>query len=150
MPEPVGHFVKKFGLLDETDIGEGRPFALLGIARHDPRRMPDQKDILARAHEASVDAGDHVERHVLLVEMRLAARRRTPAHGGHLVRIILVGGNDLVPHRVVDASHLEIGGVEGLVPRRAITARRKGIHHRGRKVPRPGPHGDIHAATSSL
>jgi hypothetical protein len=84
--------------------------------------------------KASVKARQHVMRHMLLIEHRLATRRVAEASGHKLVPIAFMGGDDLIAHGMIIAALFQREGIERLIPSIAIRPVTEGIHHRSRDV----------------
>ena len=134
----------ELGLLAIPDVVERRRLTLGEVARHDARRMAQEMNVDALLCPVERESVDHVMRHVLHVEMRFALRDGSETARGHLSGVALACSENLVPHRVVEPGGSEIGCIKWLVPDREIGARAEGVHHRGREIPRTGPHGYPH------
>ncbi len=110
--------------------------AFLGIAGDHPGRVADQEGIGQATQEPKVKGRDHMHGHVLLVPKRFAVRVRTGADRGDGGRVGGLAGKNRIPHRVVDAGGLQVGGVKGFVGGRAVRPCGEAVHQRGGKVPR--------------
>jgi hypothetical protein len=100
---PLGDLVEELLEQGEAQILGLRALAAGGVAGHHAGGVADEEDVPAGAHPGPGKAGDHVLRHVLLVEDRPAAGGGAAAGGGHVVALALVGGEDLLAHRMVEA-----------------------------------------------
>ena len=130
-------------LLRIANIKQARHISLGEVGGNDAGGVTDQMHIHAALSPSQVKPIQHMVGHVFHIPMLFSVRRAARTAPRHDLCIAFMHGKDIGSHRVVEPCLCQIGGVEWLVPNRAIGARPKGIHHRSRKVAWPRPHGNF-------
>jgi hypothetical protein len=70
--EAIGFAGEDVGLLHEADVGERHIFALLRVGGQDADWIADEEGVAAQAHPVEAEVREHVMRHVLFIDDRLA------------------------------------------------------------------------------
>ena len=140
--------VVQLDLLGKSDVVRGDIDPGAHVGGHHLAGFPDQHDVRETGDPGSVDAGEQVMGHVLLVDDVDPVGHRTEQRGRHLAPVGLAGTDHLVPAWMIQPGDVEVVGIQRLVDHHRVVAVLPRPHQRGGDVARARPHRQAHHGRS--